>query len=212
MPVLETEKELEIYLMGKDVNPFGLTGKSFNQVEIKGYGVIDILNINIEPHPYSKPLLEITILELKKGKIDYNAIGQISRYKTAIDRLLSHWEVEEKFSVEEISGILIGETYTNGDVCFLGDNISWLTVYEYNIDFNYGIKFKESSGWRNTNEDLSKMPLFDAIKRDLAKSRFHSQIFRKARKEREKLEREHDFLVELEEYQVRQNINDGSQY
>lgn len=212
MPILVDEKELEIYLMETEEDHFGLAGRSFNQVEIKGYGIIDILNINIDTGPQCKPYLEITILELKKGKIDYNAIGQISRYKTAIERLLSHWGVENKFIVGEISGILIGETYTNGDVCYLGDNIGWLRVYEHNINIEHGIEFKETHGWHSTSEDFSKIPLLDALKRDLAKSRIDSRKSWKNRLEEEKMEEEKKFRSGVEEFQVFHHANDGSHY
>jgi hypothetical protein len=158
-----TEEELEDYLFKYDSSdgdsPMGTYGKVYRQFEIKGYGIIDLLYVDISPG-CNFPVIKVVIVELKKDKIDFNALGQICRYKVALERFFD--ELREKkdckyFEELEIHGVLVGNKYANGDICYSIDTIDWLECYHYEIDLSCGAEFRESSGWYNEGENFKKL-------------------------------------------------------
>lgn len=170
MPHLTTEKELEDFLAEQLINVYQLTdefekqnhelsnifgvGKPFQQVHIKGYGTCDIIFLDFDYDPYVC-YLNIHILEIKKGNIDFNAIGQICRYKTAIDRLIEkNSNIKKKFQIS-VSGFIVGEEVSDGDICYVLDHIDWLTAITYKIDLKKGIIFNnDNSDWYSNDEDF----------------------------------------------------------
>jgi len=177
MPTI-TEKELEDYLFDWSPNspyeeeeghPLGIDhGNIFRQVNIKGYGVIDLLSVKIECEGELIPSIIIDIIELKKGVIDYNALGQISRYKVALEKFISELREEKGFKYFknlEIRGILVGDNINlNGDLCYAIQSIPWLSLYTYDIGLREGISFELSYGWSNNDENFSD--LYRRIKDD----------------------------------------------
>ena len=130
-----SEEELETYLFNwktdfidQESHPLDSYGKSYRQVEIKGYGIIDLLYIDISPAPIT-PQIDITIVELKKDNIDLNALGQICRYKVAMERFIEKMQ-EGKHSRHlrclNIRGVLVGKDYSSGDICYAVDCMEWL--------------------------------------------------------------------------------------
>jgi hypothetical protein len=182
-----SEKELEDYLFALKTgkNPLEIYGKCFRQVNLDGYGIIDLLYVEIEPS-YSPnkheqyPDVTITIVELKKGLIDFTALGQLCRYKRGVERFLSIREKQRWSTYENIKvkGILIGKDYASGDICFAIDQIKWVKCWHFDFNLKNGISFEESSGWINTDEN------FKSLER-LKESFFPKYIrsFKKARKE-----------------------------
>ena len=160
------EEELETYLFEWKPNvieyeehPIGAWGKCYRQVEVKGYGVIDLLYIDVSPGSLC-PQIDIHIVELKKDNIDLSALGQICRYKTGMDRFIDKLKGEKGskyFQNLEIRGILVGSDYASGDVCYAVDNIDWLTSYHYKLDLGSGIDFEESSDWYNSGENFRSL-------------------------------------------------------
>lgn len=172
MPILESEKELENYLLevlGTDCCPFDLQnsetrylqelgyehGITVNQFNITGYGVIDLINFRIESGDFDdkKATLIITILELKKNDLCINSFMQICRYRTAIERLIDLYPGKASVDIK-IEGVLVGHKVSSGDVCFVFDNCDWISVYTYELSFKGGISFEHKYGYYCTNEKL----------------------------------------------------------
>jgi hypothetical protein len=176
MAIIETEQELEDYLYETFVedpcesilSDFVGGGKIFRQVNITGYGIIDliIVNFDIPNHENAYPDVEITIIELKKDQINYKALEQLAKYRTAIKRYLN--TIIEDVSKElsyNINGILIGKKIDDqNNFVYLVDNINWLTVLTYSIGFKEGLILNDGNdGWYSIKED------FDSLKKYLPK-------------------------------------------
>jgi hypothetical protein len=154
MPILQDEQELENYLFNlyqnpQNDNPLEISGKCFKQVRVGGYGIIDLLCIDVEAGWVGKngtcpPTIHIQIIELKKGCIDFNSIGQVSRYKTAIEQYISCLPKQRKGIdvLFNISCILVGNHILNGDISYLVKHLDWLSVYFYSLSLDGGVKFK----------------------------------------------------------------------
>ena len=181
MPII-TEKELEDYLFDWSPNgpdedeyghPLGLDHENiFRQVNIKGYGIIDLLSVSIACEGELMPSITIDIIELKKGAIDYNAFGQICRYKIALERFIDELRLvkgHKYFKDIEIRGILVGDNINlNGDLCYAIESTSWLSLYTYELDLKEGISFGLASGWYSKKEDFSD--LYRRVKDDFISS------------------------------------------
>ena len=160
MAILENERELEDYIVTeteKGVNPITDETVSYclRQVNLGGYGIIDIVFINIYDDPDNEPELYFRIIELKKGIIDNAAVAQISQYKQGIEHYLGLKDFQIKTRVE---GILIGAGHNNNDnTCFLIDSIDWLSCYHYELTLEYGIQFKQSCGWVKKGEEFNNL-------------------------------------------------------
>lgn len=175
MPKLIDEKELEDYLFSlaqapsEEGSPIDASGKCFRQVNITGYGIIDLLYVDFEPScspkAYRLPFVHIKIVELKKEQIDLNAVGQICRYKVALERFMKNLRESLDFGYE-ITGVLVGSGYGSGDVCFVVDSCEWLSTYTYEIKLSEGLVFDISEGWHNTNENFSSL---EKIKNELTR-------------------------------------------
>ncbi|MCK5613372.1 hypothetical protein KAR91_66495 [Candidatus Pacearchaeota archaeon] len=153
MPQLKSENELEDYLYGD--SELECYGDCFRQVPIKGYGIIDLLYIHIDNDPAeNRPLISITIVELKKDYIDLNALGQICRYKIALERFFENSKHNLRY---EIKGVLVGSDYASGDICFTVDAIDWLSCYHYSISLTDGISFSYENGWYRDDECFASL-------------------------------------------------------
>jgi hypothetical protein len=215
MAVLESENELENFLVelyNSDEWPLPGGGQLFRQVKVSTYGIIDLITVEIEAG-VKVPNICVTIYELKKGKIDLTAVGQISRYKTAVERFLDASVRNgrgEKIYDYTVFGVLVGDGYANGDVCFVVDNADWLCFYEYELSLKGGIGFNHDEGWKNTDEDLTSLPLAKDLFRDFVFALKDSRRYEKAdrsRKERIKNIRKQQELNEICDIY---NVNDGT--
>lgn len=174
MAELENEKELENYLYTLVVDhnedhPLEVSGKAFQQVELKGYGIMDLVYLDSYGDVPRTSTVKITIVELKKGKIDLVAVAQISRYKQAIERLIERHHARDNKPIRiiiEVEGILVGSGMASGDVCYLVDSIDWLRMFSYDLSLKNGLTFKSEQGWYNVDENLSVIPLGEEL-RDL---------------------------------------------
>jgi hypothetical protein len=171
MKFLEKDLEQIIYTADKtELENRGLPifGKLKRQVRIGNYGVADLIE-------YSKPSFiqpwgrhekgNITIYELKQEKISVSAFFQAIRYVKGILRYLEKCKNDSKHHYN-YNIVLIGRSICfDSSACYLSDifpaghgdidafshysvSIS-LYTYEYDVD---GIKFKEVSGYKLTNE------------------------------------------------------------
>lgn len=181
MPVLENEKELENYLLSlplDDEHP--LAGIWVNdlstimsQVKIGNYGIIDLLILSFNTSTDTpKPTLEITIVELKKGEIDFNAFGQVCRYKRGMERLLEEHNMTRNV---DLNAVLVGRKYAGGDICYAINHCEWLEVYLYDLSLKEGLSFaRDWKGWKEVNEEIPKSVPFqewiDSNKEEAIKS------------------------------------------
>jgi hypothetical protein len=157
MPVFESEKEFEDILMDNEEILSGEFGGCcfYNQVNLFGYGVADIVGFSAETDSFNT-YLTITVYELKVGKIDSKAIEQICRYRTAINRF-----VDIKFNGKrtniDVRCVLIGSKMSSGGCCYVADAIDCLSVYSYDINPLTGISIKGNNGWYLIGEDFSRV-------------------------------------------------------
>jgi len=131
--------------------------KLLQQVNLQGYGILDLLKISYEPS-----LIHFEIIELKVVKSSYKEIGQLSRYMMGLRRYLNKL-IDIDYISFDISGVLIAPNVEMNDDfiylmssiwnidCFSSDyTISYMT---YNYDFNNGIQFKDGEyNYYNTTE------------------------------------------------------------
>lgn len=161
MPLLKTEAELEQYIFdtfGTDFEWDCSDGDVLlRQFCIAGYGVADLVQVSIVPAFYGRkniPKLNITIMELRKDEVKLDAVGQICRYRTGISRALDKMRNRNGniLFTYEIEGILVGKEYESGDVCYVVDNSSWLSMFSFDISLSDGITFSYEEGWYSTKE------------------------------------------------------------
>jgi hypothetical protein len=168
MPELKDEKELEDYLFETfKADGHGFT--TFRQFSISTYGVVDLIRFKAykyTPNSNSNPvnILDIEIIELKKGKIGYSEVGQILRYKRGIDRYIAA-HLGSRFDIVNVSCELIGSDVERGGdfvflVSYLIDN-DILSITTFNLMLEKGITFSEMrSDWYMTNEDFKDLDAY----------------------------------------------------
>lgn len=149
-----------------------IQGKLFRQVNIGGYGIADLISVEIDRGRWGDDVI-VTIYELKKEQINVDTLIQACRYYKGIQRFVyaRYGDAIEDFDLT-IKITLIGKTIeTQSDFVFLLDrciddcNIS---VYTYKYDIE-GLRFDEVyGGWCKTKEkfdavgfDLSEMSMED---------------------------------------------------
>lgn len=156
------EKDLEDIIWESDKEKLDERGlpvysKLIRQLNIKGYGVADLVGWSIERYPYGR-ILNVTIYELKKDKIGISALMQSISYARGIQRYLKNRLKNLEFT---INIVLIGSSVdTSGAFCYIPDlicndysygqlNTIQYYTYEYKID---GIYFKEQYGYYSSTE------------------------------------------------------------
>lgn len=168
------EKNLEDIIMENDnsnleVRGLHISGKKFRQLNIRGYGVADIVTYQrIQRSPecngqkdlYENEKPSIVVYELKKNKVSVSAFIQAVGYLKGIQRYL---EYRNRCLSDYHFGItLIGSQIDlNSNVVFLSDVIDGefgtggLTVdlYTYKYGLN-GIIFKLHHGYTSLNENF----------------------------------------------------------
>lgn len=191
MPKLINEKELEDYVFEngiKDWDEWTEHSNTYRQINIPGYGIIDLINVCYEEpiklHPIaayarkgsdyfyneidvhesirlSRPIVQIKIIEIKNNSLKYEDIGQISRYRKALIKLLNlegseiyeeNWQqfcfnnLDKPKLAEmiDISSIIICSNIpTDNDLVYLIEHSRhWLEIYTYDISLEYGISFE----------------------------------------------------------------------
>lgn len=121
-------------------------GKLLRQVELGNYGRLDLVS-----YTRYRQSIGIRVYELKKGEVGTKAFLQAVRYAKAITRLI---KIKFKQDVYlEIDIYLVGSSFEEGDFVYISDVIPNVHVYTFDFGFQ-GIKFKEVTGWKLTNEGL----------------------------------------------------------
>lgn len=130
-----------------------LQGNKMRQVNLMGYGIIDLL---VWERDYVAKRLNIKVIELKKDQIDKDALSQLIRYLRGVQRYLEFRNVNNYV----LSGLLIGSEVSLGDFVFLTDLIAYtgdegyLQSLEY-MTFKYefdGIHFEDENGYYRKKE------------------------------------------------------------
>jgi RecB family endonuclease NucS len=125
-----SEKDIENLIIENDMLlRFGITVLT-SQYPTR-YGIIDILGYR----PESK---EIMVIELKKGKVDENAVGQLMRYMAAIKEMQFTFKDNaailpyEIHSISDVKGILMGTDATPG-VLAIARTFDFITYIDMEI-------------------------------------------------------------------------------
>ena len=135
-----------------------LNGKKIRQLKIGNYGIADLITYRKET--FRIPILQINVLELKKGQIDVNTFLQAIRYCKGIsDYMLEERKTEIEFSFDIT---LIGSSIElNSSFVYLSEMFSAyyppsgcvgninLVTYKYNFD---GISFHYESNYSLINK------------------------------------------------------------
>jgi hypothetical protein len=103
-----SEKDIENYVIKEDLllEEYGL--EVIAQQYRTQYGIIDILCYN----PAEK---RIVVVELKKGVIDENAVGQLLRYMATIKEMILGLSDEENKGIRDTpQGLLLGTSVSQG--------------------------------------------------------------------------------------------------
>lgn len=166
------EKDLEEILRTTPNDCLGRAGLDFayysdmffTQVRIGNYGVADMIAYS----RHGGDIL-ISVVELKKDKIDVSAFFQALRYARGIQRFfeLRGYKQNGPFLTKsfyrvEIHIVLIGrEMNTTGETgrfCYLTDLMpfNFFEFYTYNYEFS-GISFKKHEGFHLPDEGFKKM-------------------------------------------------------
>lgn len=131
------------------------------QVSLDKYGTIDLLFGNYVDHGTEEDPKEIVYtihaVELKNEQISTAHIGQIARYKTAIEETFEAVSsalisVELKCSLVVPQGMSLKE-----DCCYLSNHLNGIDVYEFILDPHDGISFHLKGPWSKSSSDPRKV-------------------------------------------------------
>lgn len=153
-----SERAIEDYVWKQLENgqPCPISGDAHNfclrQKEIKGYGVTDIIKIDV-----SDEGVRITVLELKNEELKESHISQLYRYMTGIRRVARLYSKKIIGCPDiEVVGELAGPFNPNrGDIVWLLQSLDDVTVYDISLSFEHGFKAEEvSKGWHKGDENI----------------------------------------------------------
>ncbi len=141
-------------------------GSIKRQLKIGNYGILDLLTITrdyeyefvpvwdeekriFECKEVIRPILVLTVYELKKEKVGISAFLQCYGYIKG----LKEWFKENKPKIRvRFESVLIGkELDTSGSFCYLPELIHELEVYTYSYDVD-GLNFKNERDYKLTNK------------------------------------------------------------
>lgn len=124
------------------------------QFNTRHYGVIDIVTFTPYKGPNNQICVNVCVIELKNDYLKIQNIAQIARYKTFFERMSEHSDVEYDF---EYVLACKGGKIPSSDCCYLVNESEWLSYYEFELDFDEGIKFTSQSGYFKTDEQFDFM-------------------------------------------------------
>jgi len=122
--------------------------RCFRQLQIKGYGVPDLVYFR-----YSGFYPKVTVVELKNVELNPDHLNQLCRYMTGIRRCLNRHLIDEKANIT-INGVLAGPM-AKTDFVMMFQEIGNIDVYKIDVSIERGVCFNEVYGWRRTAEDLT---------------------------------------------------------
>lgn len=137
-----------------------IEGYKIRQLRIGNYGIADLVTFSKETiidvvgwndQPVHSINIHISIYELKKGKLDISALGQLCRYRNGIKQYIKSNELFKLADSINYSLYLVGsEVETQSDFVFIEEMVNEceMYTYSYNID---GIKFNKETGYTIIN-------------------------------------------------------------
>lgn len=145
MQFLEKDLEEIIYSTPQELlNKRGLPikyDKILRKVDLKGYGVADIITIYCTNNQMGMRCIVVTIYELKQNKLNINTLLQVFRYMKAIKHYSDTCNIEN--TDVYIKGVIIGNSIDeNLDFCFSLDQIKNFSAFTYKYSFE-GIYFDD---------------------------------------------------------------------
>ena len=166
MDFLEKDLEEIIYTLSQtdegrqklESRGLSILGKMYRQISLAEYGRLDLLAISVT----DSLDLNVTVYELKQGKVGTNALYQACRYLTALRKIIR----ESTYKNVNCKAVLIGrEIEKNGDFTMLYNFLDFATVVTYKYCFD-GVWFtKEDKNYVLSNSDLDsgkyKLPICD---------------------------------------------------
>lgn len=138
---------------------------TYRQLRLGNYGVCDIVQFSrscehLEECPgyyYTQHVIDVHVIELKKGDIDIDALIQAVRYCKGVLEYIEDvrgLECKVQFSVS-----LVGSKINTSDFVYMSELLQednfCLNFFTYKYDFD-GISFKSDGGYRLTNSGLNK--------------------------------------------------------
>lgn len=147
----------------------GLRGIVFRQFRVDPYGTIDLLFIERRiSHAGGEDFkyLNFKILELKKDKIDINAVMQACRYATAIKRLIVNRHNISNHCIQANITLIGKDVCTNGDFVYLLNQFDYgVDIYTYSLDVINGLMFHHlANGWYNKKETKEHIITMDSVR------------------------------------------------
>lgn len=152
-----SEKAIEDYVF-EQISDTGLCPVSdehvshvFRQYEIAGYGIADVVKVQVMPEA-----VVITILELKNENLKEAHLSQLSRYMIGLKRQLRRYmRRSRKHFVIEVLGELAGPFEASTDFVFLLDQLESISVYSLSLSMKSGFRSEwVSDGWHKKGENL----------------------------------------------------------
>lgn len=128
----------------------------FRQYEIKGYGITDLVYLNIYPG-----MVRVQIVELKNETLKESHLSQLKRYMVGMRRYLwRHNDLAEKAGWEiDVHGVLAGPFEADrNDLVYLYDGMEDVEIFGLSLSMEDGFLVREisNSGWRSRGEDLTQ--------------------------------------------------------
>lgn len=161
-----SEKDMETFLVEHEdfiKEYFNLPDHTiYRQPRLGGYGIADLIAVScraFDDRP--QKFVDIVIIELKNTPISLANVAQVARYRDFFQRLLDCTPDQI-----DVSGILIGlKTFpSSDDLCFLCQNIDWLSVYELGLDPREGIVFNHIAGWRpSSHTEEAALAIYESM-------------------------------------------------
>lgn len=123
--------------------------KVLRQRKIGEYGVADMITAH-KSYEYGVPSLVLTVIELKKDRLNIFCLEQLMRYMRGVDRYLKVRGIKRY----KVKGLLIGSGVVGGDWVFMENFMDDVTIqsYQYNVD---GIRFNLEHGFRKGKEGFN---------------------------------------------------------
>lgn len=146
------EKELEDFLMEDPANleRIGIQLGNFvsihRQLWLGSYGKADIVCIDPTVGPEGSYWFEVSIIELKKGQLDVNALTQAARYLVGLKHHLEGSRAQKEGVRHNFSYriTLVGGEINPSDWVYLSQ-FTPFEAYTYSLDLASGISFEQAS-------------------------------------------------------------------
>lgn len=141
-----------VHLLAERGLPFDEMNCFERQVNLGPYGILDLIGLNYYRSGKEK-ILEVFIIEIKKGEINIETYIQAIRYCKGIQVLLSKTCLTLKFNQ-----ILIGTSIKKNDFIYLTDINEDVSFYIMKLSLEKGIYFNRENGYRISNSDFNLNP------------------------------------------------------